>query len=71
MATKMFVECIEKPAKEEFTTTDITVGKTYPVKWVDNDDYQIVDDKGNVRYYRHYFFKDADWQKKQQEGKGE
>ena len=62
MATKMYVECVEKPSKDEFTTTDITVGKTYPVKWIDNDDYQIVDDKGNVRYYRQKFFKDAKWE---------
>jgi len=62
MATKMYVECVEKPSKDEFTTTDVTVGKTYPVKWIDESDYQIVDDKGNVRYYRHKFFKDAEWQ---------
>ena len=64
MITKMYVECIEKPSKEEFTTTDVTVGKIYPVKWIDNDDYQIVDDKGNARYYRQKFFKDAEWQGK-------
>jgi hypothetical protein len=62
MATKMYVECIEKPSKDEFTITDVTVGKIYPVKWIDHDDYQIVDDKGNVRYYRQKFFKDAEWQ---------
>jgi hypothetical protein len=62
MATKMYVECIEKPSKEEFTTTDVTVGKTYPVKWIDESDYQIIDDKGNARYYRQKFFKDAEWQ---------
>lgn len=62
MATKMYVECIEKPSKDEFTITDVTVGRIYPVKWIDNDDYQILDDKGKVRYYRQKFFKDAEWQ---------
>lgn len=62
MKTKMYVECIENPSKDEFTATDITVGKIYPVNWIDNDDYQIVDDKGNCRYYRQRFFKDAEWQ---------
>ena len=64
--TKMFVECIEVPSKDEFTTTDISIGKIYPVKWIDNNDYQIVDDKGKVRYYQHRFFKDAEWQNEPQ-----
>lgn len=58
----MYVECVEKPSKDEFTTTDVTAGKIYPVKWIDNNDYQIVDDNGNLRYYRQKFFKDAEWQ---------
>jgi hypothetical protein len=62
MAIKMYVECIGKPSKEEFRATDVTIGKIYPVKWIDGDDYQIIDDKGKVRYYRHGFFKDAEWQ---------
>ena len=62
MTIKMYVECVEKPSKDEFTTTDVTVGKTYPVKWIDESDYQIVDDNKNVRYYRQKFFKDAEWQ---------
>ena len=62
MATKMYVECINKPPKAEFTATDVTIGKKYPVKWIDESDYQIIDDKGNIRYYRHEFFKDAEWQ---------
>ena len=62
MATKMYVECIEKPSRNEFTTTDVTVGKIYPVKWIDESDYQIIDDKNQLRYYRQEFFKDAKWQ---------
>ena len=62
MKIKMYVECVEKPSKEEFTTRNITVGKIYPVIWIDSDDYQIVDDKNEKRYYRQRFFKDADWQ---------
>ena len=62
MKTKIYVECIEKLLRTEFTTTNITVGKVYPVKWIDNDDYQIEDDKGEIRYYRQKFFTDAEWQ---------
>ena len=62
MKIKRFIECVEKPSKEEFTITNITVGKIYPVTWIDNDDYKIIDDRKQERYYRHRFFKDATWQ---------
>lgn len=64
MAIKMYVQCVEKPLKEEFLATDITVGKIYPVKWIDEDDYRIRDDKGMTRFYRQRFFIDAEWQGK-------
>lgn len=60
MAIKMYVECIEKPSKEEYISTDITVGNIYPVKWIDESDYQIVGDKGKLQHYRHKFFKDVE-----------
>lgn len=59
--TKFFVRCIEKPSSEEFICTDITVNKTYAVRWVDSDDYEIIDDKGDIRYYRQKFFVDSEW----------
>ncbi len=62
MKIKRFVECIEKPSKDEFIVTDVTVGKLYTVTWIEEDDYLLIDDKGKSRYYRHRFFKDADWQ---------
>lgn len=64
MAIKIYVECIEKPTTKEFVCTDITVGKIYPVKWIDEGDYEIIDDKSKTRFYRHRFFKDAEWQGK-------
>ena len=60
MATKMYVECIKKPSRDECIATDVTVGKIYPVKWIDESDYQIIDDKKKVRYYRRKFFKNAE-----------
>jgi len=62
MKIKMYVECVEKPSKDEFIITDVTVGKIYPVKWIDESDYQLIDDKGKSRYYRQKYFKDAEWQ---------
>jgi hypothetical protein len=58
----MYVKCIGKPSRTEFTCTNVTVGKTYPVKWINNDDYLITDDKEELRYYRQRFFKETDWQ---------
>jgi hypothetical protein len=56
MKTRMYVRCIEKPCQEMFTTTDVTVGKIYPVKRVGEYDYLIVDDKLNFRLYHQSLF---------------
>ena len=48
----MIVECTKKPNDAEYVETAVTVGKTYHVIKKDDNDYKLVDDNGNERYYQ-------------------
>jgi len=56
----MIVECIKKPNDAEYIETAVTVGKKYHVINKDDNDYKLVDDNGNERYYQLEHFIDID-----------
>jgi len=56
METKLVVRCIEKPTLKKWVCVDITVGKTYEVKRIDTDDFEIIDDKKDLRWYHKDLF---------------
>jgi hypothetical protein len=43
----------------------------YDVKWVDHDDYEILDDDLKLRWYRQRFFVQVDWDVKDENPKTE
>jgi hypothetical protein len=54
------LKCIIEVPEEKYTVTDVTVGKTYEQDndYPDIDDYCIIDDTGQKRYYDKCFFKE-------------
>ena len=53
----MEVICIEVPDKKEWVYTAVSVGKIYEVSFEGACDYQLIDDKKNMRWYDKTFFK--------------
>lgn len=60
----MKARCVGKPSNKEFTEINITVGNVYSVKWIEGDDYQIIDDNKKLRWYQQRFFEDCEWDAK-------
>lgn len=56
----MIVVCIKKPNDAEYSETAVTVGKKYHVISKDDNDYELVDDNGNERYYQLEHFIEID-----------
>ncbi len=60
METKLKVKCIEKPTIKKWVCIDISVGNIYEVKRVDTDDFEIIDDKKDLRWYHKDLFEIVD-----------
>ena len=52
----MEVICIKKPDKKNWLCTDVSVGEIYEVSCTHTYDYQLIDDKKNMRWYDKTFF---------------
>ena len=56
----MIVVCTKIPNDTEYIETAVTVGKKYHVINKDDNDYKLVDDNGNERYYQLEHFIEID-----------